>query len=235
MTSLHDFDDSVDLASSRLDQFAPEGFIFGHVTSLEVIQHAEDPGTEIYKLMIDNKFGPFFAIKIPREIVNSTCLLGPQVNCGQRMLSDTSLCDEVCLSFDERNQIVEFHNQTVFDSDFEKVIEEADLESSQFNHVQFQNLDAAPYLIDAEKKIVDISDIERVSIDVFSSWLKSSYKITYNLKTIWPCEDGDFDVGFLFGTDSYGLDFHAGYVTDPKSVMHTLIGDTQWEAYQERA
>jgi len=131
-TVIHDFDDAVCSAPTCTKKMVTEGFIFGFVTELEVIQSTEDPKQDLYKLLIDNKYGPFFANKIPREIIDSTCLLGPQVTCGQRMLADTSLCDEVTLSFDECNRVVEYHNQSVFDAEFEMLLEEDELMNRKF-------------------------------------------------------------------------------------------------------
>jgi len=98
-----------------------------------------------------------------------------------------------------------------------------------------KDLDTEVFTIDEDKKSVDIFDIEKVSIDVFTSWLKSGFSIAYNLKTIFSAEEGEGCDGFIFGTDAYGLDFGAGYLSDPTSVMKSLTDTTHWEAYQEQA
>jgi len=77
--------------------------------------------------------------------------------------------------------------------------------------------------------VVDITDITAVSTEMMVAWLTAGHRVEYDQKILsTPEEDGT-----VFGTDAYGLDFYAGNIDQPETIISTIQKRTHWETVQE--
>lgn len=82
----------------------------------------------------------------------------------------------------------------------------------------------------SRKTIVDINDIDLVTAEQLVDWLRKDYHCEYNGKTVFkPDSSGD-----VIGTDAYGMDFYAGNIKNPSSILNSMKEQSLSEKWQDQ-
>ena len=114
-------------------------------------------------------------------------------------------------------------------------------DTSPFDHSTNSDIieQAAGYIVQRKRSkysgsghrntVVEITDVVAVPAYKIAEWLNVGHRVEYGQKTLFePEEDGT-----VFGTDAYGLDFYAGRIDEPNTIIRTIQENTYWENIQE--